>query len=115
MINDQLDGLYGYFLSDRNGVRGSNDYAYDELYLGRSETQFFLSQQMALRQGAFKIYTPFGAYREWIIAANFIDFPIPLPLKYMEILEPPVISRKTSKTSMILMLHSATMLAYASA
>ncbi|MBK7963908.1 MAG: M1 family metallopeptidase [Bacteroidetes bacterium] len=82
MIKDNLDGLYGYFLSDRNGVRGSNDYAYDELYFGRSETQFFLSQQMALRQGAFKIYTPFGAYREWILAANFsIDFPIPLPLK----------------------------------
>lgn len=82
MFHDNLDGLYGYFLSDRNGVRGSNDYAYDELYFGRSETQYLLSQQMALRQGAFKIYTPFGAYKEWILAANFsIDFPIPLPLK----------------------------------
>ena len=37
---------------------------------------------MALRQGAFKIYTPFGAYRDWIVALNIsIDFPIPLPLK----------------------------------
>ena len=82
MIEDNLNGLYGYFLSDRNGVRGSNDYAYDELYFGRSETQFLLFQQMALRQGAFKIYTPFGAYRDWIAAVNIsIDFPIPLPLK----------------------------------
>ena len=82
MFNDNLNGLYGYFLSDRNGVRGSNDYAYDELYFGRSESQFFLFQQMALRQGAFKIYTPFGAYRDWIVALNIsIDFPIPLPLK----------------------------------
>jgi hypothetical protein len=82
MIQDNLDGLYGYFLADRNGVRGSNDYAYDELYFGRSETEFFLSQQMALRQGAFKIYTPFGAYKDWIVAANVsIDLPIPLPIK----------------------------------
>ena len=82
MFHDNLNGLYGYFLSDRNGVRGSNDYAYDELYFGRSETEFFLFQQMALRQGAFKIYTPFGAYKDWIFSANIsIDLPIPLPLK----------------------------------
>lgn len=82
MFKDDVRGQYGYFLADRNGVRGSNDYAYDELYFGRSETDFFLSQQMALRQGAFKIYTPFGAYKEWILAANIsVDFPLPLPIK----------------------------------
>lgn len=80
---DNADGAYGFFLSDRNGVRGSNDYAYDEWYLGRSETDGFLFSQMALRQGAFKMYTPFGAYKSWILAMNIqAELPIPLPIRF---------------------------------
>ncbi|MBL7923059.1 MAG: M1 family metallopeptidase [Bacteroidia bacterium] len=76
-------GRYGFFLGDRNGVFGSTDYAYDEWYFGRSETEGLLFQQMALRQGQFKIYTPIGLYRDWIFVLNLsADFPVPLPLRF---------------------------------
>lgn len=82
-FDDKVNGANGFFLSDRNGVRGSNDYAYDEWYFGRTETEGFLFQQMALRQGAFKVYTPFGAYRSWIFAVNLqAELPMPLPIRF---------------------------------
>jgi hypothetical protein len=37
---------------------------------------------MALRQGAFKAYSPLGSYRNYIAALNInIDLPIPLPIR----------------------------------
>lgn len=81
-VND-AGGQYGYFLSDRNGVAGSNDYAYDHLYLGRSATEGILFNQMAVRQGGFRVYTPLGAYKDWILSLNStIDFPAKLPLAF---------------------------------
>lgn len=81
-VND-AGGQYGYFLSDRNGVAGSNDYAYDHLYLGRSATEGILFNQMAIRQGGFRVYTPLGAYKDWILSLNStIDFPAKLPLAF---------------------------------
>ncbi len=81
-FRDKVQGAYGFFLSDRSGVLGSNDYAYDEWYFGRTETEGFLFRQMALRQGSFKAYTPFGAYKSWIIALNLsVDLPVPLPIR----------------------------------
>jgi hypothetical protein len=81
-FNDASGGRYGYFLSDRNGVFGSNDYAYDQLYFGRSETEGWMSKQMGLRQGQFKAYTPFGQYKTWMATLNLIaDIPVPLPIR----------------------------------
>ena len=73
---------YGYFLSDRSGAYGTNDYAYDEWYFGRTETKGLGPHQMALRQGQFKVATPFGAYKKWIVAVNLsADLPIPFPIR----------------------------------
>lgn len=79
---DKADGRYSFFLSDRNAARGSTDYAYDDYYFGRSATEGVLFQQMALRQGAFKAYSPLGSYRNFIAAVNInIDLPVPLPIR----------------------------------
>lgn len=82
-IRNEADGRYGYFLSDRSAVFGSTDYAYDELYLGRSAGEGILFSQMAIRQGGFRAYTPLGAYKDWIISLNStIDFPGRLPISF---------------------------------
>lgn len=82
-FEDKVNGLYGYFLSDRNAARGSTDYAYDDWYFGRTETEGLLYHQIALRQGAFKAYSPLGSYRDYIAALNItLDFPIPLPIRF---------------------------------
>jgi hypothetical protein len=48
--------------------------------LAEQNRRFF---QMALRQGAFKVYTPFGAYRSWIFAVNLqAELPMPLRIRY---------------------------------
>lgn len=80
-FSDKSNGLYGFFLSDRNAARGSTDYAYDDLYFGRTATEGFWYRQMYLRQGGFKAYSPLGSYRSYIAALNInIDLPIPLPI-----------------------------------
>ena len=82
-FEDKVNGLYGYFLSDRNAARGSTDYAYDDWYFGRTATDGLLYHQIALRQGAFKSYSPLGSYRDYIAALNItLDFPIPLPIRF---------------------------------
>jgi len=74
---------YGFNLSDRSLTNGSKDYAYDNLYFGRSETDEFISRQIALRDGAFKAYTPFGSYKKNLFALNLdIDLPINFPLGF---------------------------------
>ncbi|MFN8154300.1 MAG: M1 family metallopeptidase [Bacteroidia bacterium] len=81
-FSDNSGGLYGFFLSDRNAARGTTDYAYDDLYFGRTATEGFWYQQMYLRQGGFKSYSPLGSYRSYIAALNInIDLPIPLPIR----------------------------------
>lgn len=81
-FSDKSNGLYGFFLSDRNAARGSTDYAFDDLYFGRTATEGFWYHQMYLRQGGFKSYSPMGSYRSYIAALNInIDLPIPLPIR----------------------------------
>ena len=80
---DQLDGFYNYSLSDRSTAGGDNDYAYDNLYFGRSQTDGFLSKQIALRDGAFKSMNPLGSFRTRLISFNIeADFPGKLPFRF---------------------------------
>lgn len=55
-------------------AQGFNDYRYDELYLGRSATSGFLSQQISPREGGMKIAlgSPFseGRSNDFIVAMN---------------------------------------------
>ncbi len=54
---------------------------YDELYLGRRESEHFISKQMTNHDGGFKIDVPYGKSSKWMTALNInIDFPGSLPL-----------------------------------
>jgi hypothetical protein len=63
--------------------RFQSDYLFDEVFLGRSEYDGVLSQQMTQTEGAFKVYNPFAASSDWITSLN-IEIPAPgkLPLRF---------------------------------
>lgn len=83
MLMDESNGLYGFNLSDRTRSGSQKDYAFDELYFGRSESDGFLFRQMSLRQGQFKVYSPFGAYKDWILTVN-LSGNLPGPLGFLK-------------------------------
>lgn len=60
-------GLYRFRLS---GQRGYQDYLYDNIYLGRSETDGLLANQFTETDGGFKFYSPLGQTSKWIAAVN---------------------------------------------
>lgn len=65
-----------------SGPTGSQDYLYDEVFTGRSETEGILSQQMTEKDGNFKVYTPLGQTWGWIVALNFnSSLPWKIPVK----------------------------------
>jgi hypothetical protein len=60
-------GPYHFRLS---GQRGNQDYLYDNIFLGRTETDGLLANQFTETDGAFKIYSPLGQSSKWITALN---------------------------------------------
>jgi len=72
-------GPYEFRLS---GQTGYQDYLYDNIYLGRTETSGWLSNQFTETDGAFKLYSPLGQTSKWITSLNIksslgnIKFPI---------------------------------------
>jgi hypothetical protein len=63
-------GPYRFRLS---GQTGSQDYLYDNIYLGRSElfdADNVLGKQFTETEGAFKFYSPLGQSSDWITAVN---------------------------------------------
>jgi hypothetical protein len=60
-------GAYRFRLS---GFRGYQDYLYDNIYLGRTETDGILANQFSEKEGAFKFYSPIGQSSEWIASLN---------------------------------------------
>lgn len=82
MLNDDESSPYGFSLSDRNGPGNTNDYSFDNLYFGRTESEGIWSQQFALKHGAFRVFSPLGANRQWIAAMNISStIPGSLPLR----------------------------------
>lgn len=61
-------GPYRFRLS---GQRGYQDYLYDNIYLGRTETSGTLANQFTETDGAFKFYSPLGQTSKWMTALNF--------------------------------------------
>ncbi len=59
-----------------SGASGSDDYRYENLYLGRYEKegdpnrQKLLSQQFVRNEGGFASYIPFGRSDEWLVTAG---------------------------------------------
>jgi hypothetical protein len=60
-----------------SGWRGVWDYAFNDYYLGRSESYGFFNQQVAHQDGDFKVNTFVGQTNKWIITAN-LEWDIPL-------------------------------------
>jgi hypothetical protein len=59
------------------------DYLYDEVYLGRTESEGTTSQQFGVAQGGFKVNTPTGQSESWLVALNLKTiFPGKLPFKF---------------------------------
>ncbi|MEO5942232.1 MAG: M1 family metallopeptidase [Ferruginibacter sp.] len=80
-----------------SGPKGYEDYTYSNYFVGRNEFDGFSSQQIMIRDGAFKVHTDFlnnkiGKTDDWLTAVNFTSdipkqinplalLPFKLPLK----------------------------------
>ncbi|MGQ0829387.1 MAG: M1 family aminopeptidase [Bacteroidota bacterium] len=53
-----------------SGHRGYQDYLYDHIYLGRTETDGILANQFTETDGGFKFYSFLGQSSEWVTALN---------------------------------------------
>ncbi len=60
-------GPYRFRLS---GQTGSQDYLYDDIFLGRTETKGVLANQFTETDGGFKFYSPIGQTGKWLAAVN---------------------------------------------
>ena len=60
-------GAYRFRMSGQTGMQ---DYLYDNIFLGRSETSGNLSQQFTETDGGFKFYSPLGQSSTWLAALN---------------------------------------------
>ena len=60
----------GNYYFNSSGATGTHDYMYDNVFLGRSESTQFLSQQFAETEGNMKVYTLLGQTRDWMSALN---------------------------------------------
>lgn len=90
------------FATDRyhlnmTGANGYEDYTYSDYFIGRNEFNGFLSQQIMVRDGAFKVRTDLladkvGKTDDWLMAANFTStipsainplsmLPVKIPIK----------------------------------
>jgi hypothetical protein len=67
-------GTNGYdaapYLFRLSGQRGYQDYLYDNIFLGRSETQGILASQFTETDGGFKFYSTIGQSAKWVTALN---------------------------------------------
>jgi hypothetical protein len=66
--NTSAAGPYRFRMS---GWRGYQDYLYDHIYLGRTETEGILANQFVENDGGFKFYSPVGQSGKWLTALNF--------------------------------------------
>ncbi len=72
------------YLYRMSGQKGSQDYLFDNYYMGRNEYGNFLSKQFTETDGALKVYTPLGQTNNWLTALN-IKSSLPLirfPLRF---------------------------------
>lgn len=60
-----------------SGWNGPWDYAFNDFYMGRSESAGFFSQQTGHRDGDFKINSFVGQTNQWIITAN-LEWDVPM-------------------------------------
>jgi len=94
-INKQFSTERYHF--NMTGPNGYEDYTYSDYFLGRNKFEGFASQQIMVRDGAFKVRTDLlaakvGKTDDWLVAANFNSsipsgvnplslLPVKIPLK----------------------------------
>lgn len=69
------DVYYGNYNFRMSGNLGSQDYFYDDLYVGRNEDirtnpENVWAHQFVKNDGGFTLYTPFGQTDDWLMALN---------------------------------------------
>ncbi len=74
---------YGNYNFRLSGNLGSQDYLYDEMFVGRAEDiryspESFWSHQFLRNDGGFTLYTPYGQSNNWLASLN-LDSSTPLP------------------------------------
>lgn len=78
--DDEEQYPYGFYIDrfalNMSGPNGEEDYTYSNYFVGRSEFEGLASQQLAVRDGGFKIRTDLlankvGKTDDWLMAANF--------------------------------------------
>ncbi len=81
---EEYYGNYNFRLS---GWAGYQDYTYEHIFLGRTETpnsenfNKLLFNQFTMSDGGFAVYSPLGQSNNWLISANLkLDAPIPVPI-----------------------------------
>ncbi|MDB5197087.1 MAG: family metallopeptidase [Flaviaesturariibacter sp.] len=81
---------YGYYINrfalNLSGANGEEDYTYSHYFVGRNKFEGLASQQIAVRDGGFKIRTDLlsdkvGKSADWLTAANFSSSLPGLPVK----------------------------------
>ena len=60
----------GNYFFNPSASTGTHDYMYDNVFLGRSESEGILSRQFAESEGNMKLYTPLGRSNTWLAALN---------------------------------------------
>lgn len=60
----------GSYRFQMSGWRGYQDYLYDHVYLGRSESSGLLSNQFTESEGGFKFFSYLGQSAQWLAALN---------------------------------------------
>ncbi|MEX1187941.1 MAG: M1 family metallopeptidase [Bacteroidia bacterium] len=65
-----------------SGQNGSQDYLFDDLYLGRNETEGLLSQQMTVSDGGFKVFSFRGQTSDYLATVNLTStIPGKIPIR----------------------------------
>jgi hypothetical protein len=81
---DEYYGNYNFRLS---GWNGTNDYMFDNVFVGRSEyakadRNYFFGNQFVQNDGAFAVYSGLGQTDNWLISLNAsTSMPFKLPLR----------------------------------
>lgn len=78
---------YGNYNFRLSGNLGSQDYFYDQLFIGRAEDirtnpTSFWAHQFIRNDGGFTLYTPFGQTNNWLAAVNINSS---TPVKFIDI------------------------------
>jgi hypothetical protein len=89
--SDYPYGLYpGRYFLTLSGAGGDEDFTYSHYFVGRNEFEGLPSQQIAIRDGGFKVRTPLlsepvGRSDDWLAALNF-NSSIPAKLNPLSVL-----------------------------